>query len=191
MFSHALNYIVKNKHYVFFLFLAYERLRTILRLYFFKYSPNMFSWWVIYSFSVIFSYKRFNFCYFVWRFLFLHDLAWLLQCTESIYLFYWWDLLLCFLFIQSGEYLYDPLHLKFNLWYLWYNKWMQLKIKSLTVIDDSIHIWYVFRSDSESSSITYSNSCWITNHDFYAIIFWMHYMRFIIVFRRSKINCYC
>ena len=37
----------------------------------------------------------------------------------------------------------------------------------------------------------YNFICFITNHDFYVITFWMHYTLSIIIFRRNKVICYC
>ena len=36
----------------------------------------------------------------------------------------------------------------------------------------------------------YNPICFIINHDFYVITFWMHYTFSIVIFRRHKINCY-
>ena len=40
-------------------------------------------------------------------------------------------------FIESGESIYNPPHLKFILWRLQYNKWVQSNLKLLYFIDVS------------------------------------------------------
>ena len=47
----------------------------------------------------------------------------------------------------------------------------------------SIKKWFKKLFDNYISSII--------NHDFHVITLWMHYVLFISVFRRNKINCYC
>ena len=37
----------------------------------------------------------------------------------------------------------------------------------------------------------YDFICFITNYGFYVIAFWIHYMLFLIICRRSKVICYC
>ena len=88
---------------IYFSFLVYKSNSEIIFLNFF---PIIFFWWVIYYFSLVFTYKRFL-LFFHNVFLFVHDLMRLLQRIEFIYYrFYWWDLLLLFCFLSNQEYLY-------------------------------------------------------------------------------------
>ena len=50
---------------------------------------KLFSLRLIYSFPVIFIYKRLNSFIFLANFLFLHNLMWLSQCIESVYHHHW------------------------------------------------------------------------------------------------------
>ena len=94
---HDLNYFLKHKQDIFFLF-CIQNIKSNCYIIFVKFFPIIFFWWIVCSFSVMFIYKRFNFCYsLLVFFLFLHDLMQLLQCIESIdHLFYWWNLLSLF-----------------------------------------------------------------------------------------------
>ena len=50
----------------------------------------------------------------------------------------------------------------------------------------------IFISISECfEKFFYNFICFIINHDFYVITFWMHYTLFIMISRRNKIICYC
>ena len=110
----------------------------------------------------------------------------LLQRIESICYLFWWDLLSLFcVFIHSEESIYDPFHLKFILWHLQYNKWSQLEIISLPLIDVSNPIWYMLRPDSK-----YYLSAFLLIKNFYVITSLIHYTLFINVFWRNKVNCY-
>ena len=55
-------------------FLNKYRIKSNFWIIFLKIFPVFFSWWVIYSFPVIFIYKKLNFCYFLWFFPIFHDL---------------------------------------------------------------------------------------------------------------------
>ena len=59
---HDLNYVLKHKHDVFFLF-SMQNINSNCYIIFRKFFPVMFFWLKIYSFSVIVIYKWFNFCY--------------------------------------------------------------------------------------------------------------------------------
>ena len=105
-------------------------------------------------------------------FLYLHDVMWLLQRIENIcYLFYCWDLLLLFYFLSSQENLYMICH-NWNLFYHIYNiitKHNQRQTCHLLLIPN---YFYLFFSESK---VLYNFICFITNHDFCVITFWMHY----------------
>ena len=45
-------------------------------------------------------------------------------------------------------------------------------------------LWYLFLSVSKNIFI-----CFIINHEFYVITFWMHYTLFIIIYGRNKVFC--
>ena len=139
---------------------------------------------VIFSFPVIFICKRFNFCCSLLRFLFLYDLTLLLQRIESIYyLFHWWDLLLLVVYLLLlGESIYDPPCLK----------------SIYNVINEHSQIWNHYLSlmfpiqfDMQKEVIKkfFCNFiCFIINHNFYVVTFWMHYTVFIIIFKRHKLS---
>ena len=52
-----------NIAWIFFSFFSYNTLRRIVRLFFSKNCSVIFFWWVIYSFSVIFTHKKLIFWY--------------------------------------------------------------------------------------------------------------------------------
>ena len=98
---------------IYFFFFSIQNIKSNCYFIFLNFFSNQLFWWKLYSFSVIFTYKRFNFSYSLCIFfLFLHDLVRLLQRIQKneIYRFYF--------FIQSREFIYDPVRLGFILWHL-------------------------------------------------------------------------
>ena len=85
-----------------------SQLSLFIKGVFLKFFPTIFFWQKMYSFPVIFIYKRRNVCYSLWMFfLLLHDLTRMLQHIENIYyLFYWCNFLLLFCFLSNQENVY-------------------------------------------------------------------------------------
>ena len=126
-----------------------------------------------------------------------HDLM-LLLCYATVMLLLWKHLssfllmgfIVAFLFfIQSGESVYDLPCLKFISWNLQSNKWIQSKTNSLPLTDTSNPIWCVLFKKEWFKKVFYNFICFIINHDFYVITFWMNYTLFIIIFGKNTINC--
>ena len=123
-------------------------LRVIFGLLFSKLFPVIFSWWLIYSFPVIFIYKRIHFWYSLRTFFtFLHDLMGLLLSSLIGFIV---DILF---FIQSGE------STMFQIYF------MTIVMRQINVIKNKIitscwcfrpNLLFILRSDSKSSSITSS-----------------------------------
>ena len=95
---------------------------------------------------------------------------------DRIYCFF----VFCLLFTQSRETIYDPPCLEFILWHLQYYKWKH----------------WCFQSNSISTEKLFKKFfnnliCFVLNHDFYFIPFWMHYTVFILTFKRNKISYFC
>ena len=107
---------------IYFLFFSIQNIKNNCSIIFLNFSPIFFSWWKIYSFPVIFIYKRFNFCFSLQIFfLFLHDLTRLLKCIESIdYLFLLIEFIVAFCFLSNQENLY-VIHHNLDLFYDIYN----------------------------------------------------------------------
>ena len=79
-----------------------------------------------------------------------------------------------FFFIQSGEFVYDPSRFGFTLW---------RNTKTIQII-----LICIFKG---LKKLFYDFICFIINHNFYTITFWMHYMLFVIIYGRNKVICYC
>ena len=77
-------------------------------------------------------------------------------------------------FIQWGEFVYDPSRFGFTSW-----------CNTITV---QIILICIFKG---LKKLFYEFICFIINHDFYTITFWMHYMLFVIIYGRNKVICYC
>ena len=121
---------------IYFFFFSIQNAKSNCNIIFLKIFAVIFLWWEIYSFPIVFIYKRFNFCFFFADlFLFLHDLTRLLQHIESsCCIFYWWDSLLL---LSNQENLYMTLH-KPNLFYDIYDtitehNWRQTHYLSLVL----------------------------------------------------------
>ena len=121
-------------------------------------------------------------------YLFLHNSTRLSQHIESIYyILYWQDFLLFFVFHQirriymwsttTGIYL-----MAFMVQYLNIIKDKLTSFHWLKIILISISKWIRKFFHNFTSSIL--------NHNFCVITFWMHYMLFLIIYRRNKIICY-
>ena len=87
---------------------------------FFFFFSIIFFWWKIYSFPVIFIYRRFNFCYSSRIFSSFFMIYWDCYSVLKAFIFYLFiRFIVAFLvFIQSVESTYDPSQFKFILWYL-------------------------------------------------------------------------
>ena len=124
--------------------------------YFSQAFPNIFFWWVMYSFPVICTYKSWIFdipCEF------FRISSWF-NATATSYSWYLLSFLLMgFIvpfFYPIRRILSDPLWFGFILWHLLYNKWKQSTIKSIPFIDVSNSIWYLEKIYWKSSDITSS-----------------------------------
>ena len=104
----------------------------------------IFSWWVNYSFPVIFICQRLNFwcnCCRIMR-----------KLPSSLAAF---TVRFSF-FNKTGESIYHSPSCRFVLWHLQGNILTQSEIKSLPFINSSKPVWYLQRRESKSSWITYS-----------------------------------
>ena len=130
------------------------------------FSQSIFSWWVLYSIPVIFTYKRLNLCFFCES---LSISAWF-NATVSAYWkhlyyhFYWLDLLLFY-----------------PIWriYIWSTTtqiyFLTLTIKKMNTIKDKIailnrcfHLNLIFRK-KWLKMFFYNPVCFIINYSFYVI----------------------
>ena len=103
---------------LYFLLLAYNTLRTILRSFF---SNLHFSVRKCIAPQLYLFIKCLILILFADSFLFLHDLTWMLHYIESIYyVFYWLDFLLLFLFLFNQENLFI-IHHNLQLFYEFYD----------------------------------------------------------------------
>ena len=106
------------------------------------------------------------------HFLFLHDTTWLLQRIESIF----------YLFLLIGFTVGSFLSNQENLYMIHRNSILFYDICN-TINESNRRQTHIF---------FYNFLCFIINHDFCVVTFWMHYTLFIrIIFKRNKINCYC
>ena len=172
-----MSYILKDKHNTLF-FLNINNIEGNCLITFFKFFQSSFFRWKIYSFPFIFIYKRFNLCYSFRVFLlFLCNLMQILQHIESICcLFYWWDLLLLFCFYSNQHNRYMVL-LDLDLFYEICNTITEHN-RRLPFIDSNL-FWYLFSNFM----------CFIINHDFYIVVFWMYCVLFIIIYGKNKVIC--
>ena len=113
--------------------------------------------------------------FFAALFLFLHDLKRLLQGIESIfYLFI--DRIWCFLVNQENIYDSPSFGWKINIIedkVMTFNGFFQIILISIK---------------ERFKKFFYNFICFIINHDFYVITFWMHYTLFIIsIFKKIKL----
>ena len=129
------------------------------------------------SFPVTLIYERFSFCY-------------SLQSIENVYyLFYWSDSLLLFYLLSRRENLYMT-HYDLDLFYDIYNTMnghnrRQTRYLPWILNHFGIYFWL------NQNVLLYKFICFIINYDFYVIIFWMHYILFLIICGRNKVICYC
>ena len=161
-----------------FSFLPCKTLRAIVTLFFSKF------------FQSFFSDGKFIPCQ---LHLFIKGLIFIILC-RSLFISSWfnmtvtayWKQLLYFLlmgfivvflfFIQSGESTYDSPQLGFILH-------KPNTLHQFQIILISIFKWI--------KKLFYNFICFVINHDFYVITFSVHYMFFIIIYRRNKVICYC
>ena len=129
------------------------------------------------SFPVTLIYERFSFCY-------------SLQSIENVYyLLYWSDSLLLFYLLSRRENLYMT-HYDLDLFYDIYNTMnghnrRQTRYLPWILNHFGIYFWL------NQNVLLYKFICFIINYDFYVIIFWMHYILFLIICGRNKVICYC
>ena len=139
----------------------------------------------VYSFPLIFICKRHNFLYFLWIFLSWFNVtaaAYLKHLSLSLIVFY-----CCFSgSISSQENLYMIHH---NLEFFF----MTFAMQQINTIKDKMttfdrFFWAYLISRKKWFNKFLNN---LFNLDFYVIILWMHYMLFISVFRKNKVDCLC
>ena len=114
---HNLSYVLQHKQDIFSIkniLLQHTKYWKQLLGYFPQLFPIIFSWWVIYSFPVIFIYKRLKFL------LFFHSIFVILSGCPQIFswfnatIFFIDGIYCCFfVFIQSRESTYDPFRFGF------------------------------------------------------------------------------
>ena len=118
---------------------------------FFKYFPIIFFWWKIYSFPVIFIYKRLNFVILYGSVFVFHTLMWPYSVLKALLKasFLLIGFIVAFLFfIQSGVSIFDPP--RFGFFYDIYDKYVLF-------IDYKL-FWYLFLAGSKSHFRTSSAS---------------------------------
>ena len=148
---------------------------------FLNFFPIIFFWCKIYSLPCIFIYETFIF-------LACFPISSWFETTvlkNICHLFYWWDLLLLFPFLSNQENIY-MIHHDSDLFYDIYstiNKHNQRQTHYLSLILKLMSIFNLIKK------FFYSFSCFIINHDFYAITFWMYSILFVIIFGRNKVIC--
>ena len=103
----------------------------------------------------------------------------MLQHIQNIcYHFYWWNLLLLFRFLSNQENQY-MIHHDLNLFYDTYHtitEYNQRQTHYLSVIPN--YYFFVFKW---MIKLFYNFICFIINHNFYVMTFWIHYLLFIII----------
>ena len=103
-------YVSKYKQDIFFFLFGIQKIKSNCYINVLKFFSIIFFWWKIYSFPVIFTYKRFSFCYslqiFFYSFMILSNCCSTLR-TFTIFLLIGFVAAFLF-FIQSGDSIYDP-----------------------------------------------------------------------------------
>ena len=149
-----MGYVLKHKQDIFFIFLPSKTLRTVVRLFFSNFFI-IFFWWNIYSYPVMFIYKRFNFCYslgiFCGFFIIERDRYSVLKAFIIIFI----DWIYCCIF---AFYLVRRIYVwSATIWsFFIIISWKQSKTDSVPFIEFFKSFWNLLRSDSKSSSITSS-----------------------------------
>ena len=100
-----------NINRIYFFFFNIQNIKRNCYMIFLKFFPIIFFLWKIYSFSLIFIYKRFNFRYSLQIFFYFFEI-WR-NCYskfKAFIIFFMGEIYCCFFvfFIQSGESIYDP-----------------------------------------------------------------------------------
>ena len=101
-----------------FFFFSIRNIKSNCYIIFLNFFPIIFFWWKIFSFSVIFIYKRFNFCYSLWIF-FYFFLIWR-DCYSVLKTFIIFFIERTFYILSNKENLY-MIHPNWNLFYDIYN----------------------------------------------------------------------
>ena len=144
----------------YFRFFFIEHIKRNCRIFLLKLFPVIYFWWVIYSFTVIFAYKRLSICcsfrIFSIFFIIYSDCCSTLKAFIIIFL----DGVYCcfFLCFLSNR---ENLHIIYHVYNLFHDicsaiKKTEWKVKSLPTIDVSNPIWCLVRSDSKSYLINLS-----------------------------------
>ena len=142
--------------WIYFFFFNIQNIKNNCRI-FLKGFPIIHFWWIIYSFPVIFIYKRFN----IWSYFCISPNFFITQCNSYRILKTFVNCVFrinyCFFFFISVEnqYINQNLLLKVNLWHLLCISWTELKTKSLPLIDVSKLSWYLERIDHQQLHLHY------------------------------------
>ena len=121
--------------------------------------------------------------------IFFKDLMWLLRHTENIYLFYRWDLLLLVSFLSNQR-----IYVWFTMTQIYLTTFiielMNISKGKFSIFHHRLRIILIIIF-TWIKKLFYNIIWFIINHDFYVITFWIHYMLFIIICGKNKVNYYC